>query len=342
MSLRVGVVGLGAMGLRHVRAARSNERFEIAGGSDTRSDPEAALLEIAPGARFTRELDELLAMDLDVLVIATTAPSHFAIFERAARAGVRRMLVEKPLAISLAQADAMRVAADRDGIRVAVNISRRYAPVYRELAKRVLADDLIGTPASFSAILGASGLACNGTHVLDLGTMLLGRAPIEVAGRLTRLGLPNPRGPQFDDPGAFGWVLLEDGRRITVDLGDDFGVQAKYQLVGRYGRVVIDEIGRDLRVEARDAAGRTQPLSRIGMPLIPGDLRFDPPLDPVDLARRALEDVAGEGPIACDLSRAIVALELVVGFHLSDERGGAPVRFDQIGRLAEGREFQFT
>jgi predicted dehydrogenase len=69
-----------------------------------------------PGARFTADLDEVLADDsLDAVALATPVPTHAALAQRVLAAG-KHCFVEKPLAQSVADAEAA-VAAARDAGR---------------------------------------------------------------------------------------------------------------------------------------------------------------------------------------------------------------------------------
>jgi predicted dehydrogenase len=329
------------MGLRHVLAVQRCEGVELLGGCDLRAETASALRERADDARFFDDFEAMLGDAPEIVVIATNAPSHRRLFEQALDAGVRRFVIEKPVTASIDDALAIRDLAARADARVVVNISRRYSPLYNHLRHR-LSDDVVGEPASFHAVLGASGLGCNGTHLLDLGVFLLDAEPELVVGFLDDRGLPNPRGEAFHDPGAFGVVRCEGGTRVMLDMGEDFGVQGKYQLFGRYGRLIIDEINRKLDVEARDEAGRQSALSRVGTPLHRTDDAFDPPLDVVAMASRAIADAAGDGEVICGMETALTALRMVVAFHLSDEAGNVPVRIADVDELAADRAFKFT
>lgn len=338
--MNVSVIGLGPMGLRHARAVLQSEHLRLLGGCDRRPETAEGLAAIDPDAAFHASLDEMLAARPDIVVIATNADSHADLFEACVQAGVRRFVIEKPVCVSLADARRIRELAEATGSRVVVNISRRYADLYETMRTRHA--EAIGGIRSFHATLGASGLGCNGTHLLDLGLMLLGGEPATVTAWLDDGSLPNPRGPQFSDPGGVGIVRWADGRRIVLDMGDDLGVQGKYQCFGPWGRIVIDEIRRELDVQARDAQGREAALSRVGTPLHDADAAFEPALDVVDMARRAIEDAAGDAPIVCGMAEATAALALVIGFHLSSEAGGTPIAWGDIEHRAGDRAWSFT
>ncbi len=67
-----------------------------------------------PGTRLTADLADVLADDrVEAVVVATDAPSHFAIADASLRAG-KDVFVEKPLALSSRDADAMVALAEQE------------------------------------------------------------------------------------------------------------------------------------------------------------------------------------------------------------------------------------
>ena len=100
---RAAIVGAGLMGGWHARyAARAG--VEIAAIVDTRQDAAAALGRRFPDARLFRELPDCLgSCPLDVVHVCTAWDSHAALTEAALQAG-KHVLVEKPAAVALAEA----------------------------------------------------------------------------------------------------------------------------------------------------------------------------------------------------------------------------------------------
>lgn len=289
------------------------------------------------------DLQEALKDPPDGVVVATNGPSHAAVAIAVMEAGVRRILVEKPLCTSLDDARHLEDTARRTGTRLIVNVSRRYSEDYRRLVEWATADDgPLGPIVAFQATLGASGLACNGTHVLDLGMQFLGAPPARVWGSVRDVGLPNPRGGSFHDPG--GWAVLEtgDGRRLEVEMSDDFGHHGGFRVVGRWGRMDIDEIGSVVGAVTRDPDGRAQPLSRIGAPLV----TIEPPvkrleIDVVAWSAEAQKDLFGDDAPGADVGLGRDLLHAIVAIHMSSETERA-VGWDEVPVWAEGKEFRFT
>ena len=113
--LRVGVVGLGYWGPNLARNLQEIEQAELAWLCDLRPDVLEKLGRRYPGARTTMLYDEMLADDtLDAVVVATHVSSHFALAGAALEAG-KHVFVEKPLAASSAECEALMAAADAGG-----------------------------------------------------------------------------------------------------------------------------------------------------------------------------------------------------------------------------------
>ena len=126
-----------------------------------------------------------------------------------------------------------------------------------------------------------------------------------------------------------------------VDASEDTGMQYLFTLVGEYGRVVIDELNNRWTIQARTPQTRPLPFTRYGADTEP--VLFDPSedYDLVTLTRRAIDELAGEGPISCTCADGRRSLELVVAFHESDAMGHIPVALPLDGP-ALGREVRIA
>jgi predicted dehydrogenase len=115
--IRVGVVGLGYWGPNLARNIDAMEGAELTWCCDGRAEVRERLSAVHRNARFTGDLDELLADDdLDAVVVATPVPTHADLAVRVLQAG-KHCFVEKPLALSVADAE-RAVAASREAERV--------------------------------------------------------------------------------------------------------------------------------------------------------------------------------------------------------------------------------
>ena len=110
--LRIGVAGLGRAFSLMLPTFLADERVELAGACDPRASACAQFAADFAAPTFG-SIDELAAMpDLDAIYIASPHQFHAAHTRIAARHG-KHVLVEKPMALSLAECDAM-IDACRD------------------------------------------------------------------------------------------------------------------------------------------------------------------------------------------------------------------------------------
>jgi predicted dehydrogenase len=108
MALRIGVIGTGALGRHHVRILSSLPGAELIGIVD-RSPAAAEAMAAEHGARIFPDVDAL-AGEIEAAVVAVPTVDHAAVGEALLRRGIH-LLVEKPIASSLAEADRLVEAA---------------------------------------------------------------------------------------------------------------------------------------------------------------------------------------------------------------------------------------
>ncbi len=112
--MRVGVLGCGYWGSKHVRVLSMNPTVEHVVIVDPRRERREDLLRAFPGASAVASLDEALPR-VDALVVATPAATHAELALRAIAAG-KHVLVEKPLATSVRDGRRMVQAASAAGV----------------------------------------------------------------------------------------------------------------------------------------------------------------------------------------------------------------------------------
>jgi predicted dehydrogenase len=183
--VRVGVIGAGGWGINHVRVLATEPACRALVVHDADPARAATVHEVAPHARLAATLDELLGA-VDAVVIATPAASHVELALRALDAGLH-VLIEKPLALAVAEGRRVEAAA-RAAARVAmVGHLMVFHPVVRRLRELVRGGSL-GAPYYLQATrvnLGRlrtdeTALWCFGPHDLSMFDYILNEQPIEV------------------------------------------------------------------------------------------------------------------------------------------------------------------
>jgi predicted dehydrogenase len=227
--VRVAVIGAGLIAQRaHLPAYAAAPEAELAAiVSGHRATAEAAAAQFG-NPRVLDSWEEAVAdPDIDAVDICTPNALHAAIAIAAARAG-KHVLVEKPMATSLAEADAMVAAARDAGVLLAVAHNLRFVPIYAAM-QQLLAEGAIGRIFSARGMFmhagpdefwgatsdwfwdqsqaGGGSLLDMGIHMIDLLRWMVGQPVVEVTAMTARVLKPT-----FADDNAM--VLM----RFTGDI----------------------------------------------------------------------------------------------------------------------------
>jgi len=323
--MRAAVIGLGRHGMRHLQAYQRLENVEIVAVCDVRPENVAAALAELPGARGYDDWRQLLSNERpDVISVVTNGPTHAPITIAATENGVGHILCEKPFATSVADGLRMIAACKNHRTRLAVCHGRRWVSSYQQL-RDLIAGGLIGNICHFWFTCGGGLFAGNGTHFMDLARMLSGGNPVLVTATVDNTGTPNPRGAEFQDPGAVAVYRFNNGMRMVIDMFEDLGVPPRIEIVGSIGRILIDEVEGRWEIVARAGDDREKPVGQYWLPLVREPFETVP-LDMVEILVSGLEELLGGGPISCTGVDGLTTLEMVIGAHVSSLNGGVPIR----------------
>ena len=255
--IRVGVVGLGAFGRHHARHYAANEGAVLIALAD-RDASRAAAAAVQYQATATTEPAELIGK-VDAVSIATPASGHAALAAQFLAAGVH-VLVEKPLATTVAEAEDLVERAAAAGVVLQVGHIERFSPAVREIRRRVTQPRRITTlrrapwserTADVDVVLDM--MIHDIDHVLSLAA-----APIAT---LSASGMA-VRGALSDE--AEAWLTFENGAVATLSAS---------RVADRIERklTVVDEthvLAADLAASALAVADRrgTTPAEVVGFP----------------------------------------------------------------------------
>jgi predicted dehydrogenase len=123
MTVRIGVIGTGALGHHHARILRGVEGARMAGFYEANAERAAKVAGELGITAFGSEQELLDAVDAVTIVVPT--PAHFAVASQALEAG-KHVLVEKPIATTLDEADRMLEIAERKGVLVQTGHVERF------------------------------------------------------------------------------------------------------------------------------------------------------------------------------------------------------------------------
>ncbi len=265
MTKSFGVIGLGRMGYRTVLAGRA-AGLELSKVLDSSDAPWGVTQDASLAMVLVNSLDAFLENPADIVAISTTADSHADLFRVVAEAGVKAVLVEKPIACSVADGLDMVRIAEENGIHAIVNHNHRCWSVLRTI-RAFDGSPEFGKLRSFVITQGAGGLGNLGTHYFDLANWMFSDAPQYVAAVGTEPEAPNPRGEQFKDVGGAVLVGYSGRRRLMLEIGDDVGVIGGYEFRFEYGRVLMPFTSTAPKVYVRKPDGKDLPKHFYGSDL---------------------------------------------------------------------------
>ncbi len=148
--ITVAILGGGFMGQTHANGfAALGERVRVKTVCSRTAERGRRVAETV-GAAFTTDLEATLAdSEIDAVDVCLPTQLHREVAERAFATG-KDVFLEKPIALSLEDADAILRAAEASGRELAVGLVLRFFPEYVEIQRRVAAGEL-GRPREASA-----------------------------------------------------------------------------------------------------------------------------------------------------------------------------------------------
>lgn len=246
----LAIIGSGRIGALRARLAAGHPAVHFIAVSD--QDPARARdLAQKAGAQFhSGDNDEVIARpEVNAVIISTSEGEHVAPLLKAIELG-KPVLVEKPLALTLADADRVIQAIEKHGGNVHVGYSRRYKDRYLIAKEQIVqgrVGRLVGGAArvfnSRSQALAMLGRNPHATPVVDALTyyvdlmswLLEGKRLAEVYAR-GQMGVLKEAGHEVEDV-SYAILTYADG--TVVNLGVSYALPAKYPALGHAARVEV-------------------------------------------------------------------------------------------------------
>ena len=258
--LGMGVLGVGTMGKRHAENIRrlipEARLIAVADADLSRARQVAAELEVEHAYGSAEELIE--RKDIQAVAIVTPAKFHGAAIKACARAG-KDIFCEKPLTLTVEEADEVLSVTSKAGVRLQPGHVRRYDPAHVRAKKRIEAGE-IGDPVLFKSLgrdpepppvsymaSGVNGMFFqdSGVHEFDLGRWFMND---EVA-ELHAYGgvLVFPQAAQFNDiDTALVNMKFSRGTLGAVEnyMQAVYGYDIRTEIVGSKGSIMLGYLQR--------------------------------------------------------------------------------------------------
>ena len=331
--LRIGLVGAGRIGAMHA----GNLAHRVVGADlVTIADPvpgAADRLAGDLGAAGTTDVAALLADPaVDAVVITASASAHTELVMAAAQAG-KAVFCEKPMALTLEEADRAIDAARSAGVPLQVGFNRRFAADFRAAHEVVVAGG-IGTPQLLRSLTRDPGLADPGavkpwtifreTLIHDFDALCWlnpGAEPVEVYAAADALVAPDFKAGGLLDT-AVVMVRFDNGAIATADASFSaaYGYDVRGEVFGSAGMVTAGE-QRRTAAAVYTAAGLAQETVRRDVDLFADAY--------VAELQSFVDHVRGATPVEVTGEDARAALRIALAAIASVEEG-RPVRVEEV------------
>lgn len=278
--VRLGVIGSGWIGAFHAQSIA----LRVPGATLVAiADPQPGAAEkVAEPLNVTRtygDVNDLLADDdIDGVIISSPAFTHTNLVVAAAEAG-KAVFVEKPMALTLADADRAIAAADAAGVVLQVGFNRRFATDFAHAHDLVRAGQ-VGTPQLLRSLTRDPGLANPAavkpwtifyeTLIHDFDTLNwfnAGANPIEVFAMADALVAP-----EFKDSGLLDTAVVTiryDNGALAVaeaNFSAAYGYDIRGEIFGSNGMVSVGDVRTD-SVRRFGPAGEESQTTRLNIDL---------------------------------------------------------------------------
>lgn len=290
MSIKLGIIGAGAIGRAHLQAAK-NAGVEVTCVADVAGDSARAAAASFGIARSTDKPAELLASpDVDAVVICVPNKFHAPLSIDAMKAG-KDVLVEKPMAMSAAECRRMIDAAAKNKRILQVAFRQRFTSVARTARQFIEAGRLgqiyhaktnyyrrrgvpgLGGWFTTKSLSGGGPLIDLGVHIIDLALYLMNSPrPLRVSGKVYAkfgcrmkdylyegmwAGPPRLEGVCDVEDSAHALVRLEGGTTLEINAtwAGNFPENSVQNLIGFFGDkggMAFQLGGKELRIATED------------------------------------------------------------------------------------------
>lgn len=239
-ALRIGVVGAGHFGRFH--ALKLAKFGLLAGISD--AQPERAATVANECGVAVLDAPALIAL-CDAVIVATPTAYHFTVAEEVLRAG-RHVFIEKPIAATLAQADALIALAEPQGLVLQVGHIERYSAAILTLRREMGAFAPRALEATRVAPFRPRSLDISVVldlmiHDIDLVLSLVDSplAGVRAVGGRVASGLPDY---------VVAQLLFENGAQAQITASRvAVAMERRLRLLGEQGEIRVDFLARELR-----------------------------------------------------------------------------------------------
>jgi predicted dehydrogenase len=271
---------------------------------------------IFPGVPvYTDSIEMLEKIKPDIVSIATLPASHSKLIRQAAKSGCRLIFCEKPISLSITEAEKAIKYCQKQGSILLINHHRHFDPLVNKWKKKI-DRGLIGSIYQGSAYYH-NGFFNYMTHMFDLMRMLLGEID-SVCGWYNKI-----TSSEKNDLNIDGWIKFKKGTLISLhSLTKDYGF-FDLDLFGEEGRITFKAFG-STKIEYKKKIKNKfySGYYDLAEPQKEGGLR-----SPIQIAiNYAVSILEGKAKPVSTGDDALAILKILLAFRKSADLGGKKVK----------------
>ncbi|TMH64538.1 MAG: Gfo/Idh/MocA family oxidoreductase [Betaproteobacteria bacterium] len=334
----VGVIGTGWCGGIRAETLAKHALVKSLHLAETRAERLEELKSKLRPASATADYRELLKnRDIEAVYISSTPEAtHYPIARDALAAG-KHVFLEKPIAMTLAEADELIATAKSKNLKFTIGYSQRFNPKYAYVRK-CIRDATIGKPVTalvsrhITRMLGTkisgrsklSPAAMEATHDLDFVFWCLEPAkPVRVYSQQNYGAMRELSGGDVPDQ---QWLMVTMDNGMSVVVGGGWSLPLGYpnfsttwiEMIGTEGAVMVDDSHKDVVVNTV-AKGMQLPMSTMPGEFV--DHTYAGPMAPETV--HFLEAVVHDREVMVKPEHARMVMEVYMAADLSAERNEA-------------------
>lgn len=332
---RAAVIGLGRMGSTfddemkqggsiflpycHAPSYFESPQTDLVAGADPHDEQRQIFAErwgLNEDQMFADYREMLAEVRPDIVSVCTTARHRAQIVQDCARAGVRAIWAEKPIALTLAEADQMLAVCRETNTALAINCARRWNPFFAETRRMIEAGEL----GDILQVTGYAqcGLSHNGSHLIDTIRYLAGGEVEWVFGEIESDEAAQGEG----DPQGNGYLAFDNGVRSFIRATPCGIASWEFDVIGSKGRVrsLNNALEWDCSERIEDPASGRNLLAKTPLAW---------PTRMQGMGQTIIEDLVNAietgDPPRCSGDDGLKALEIALALRESHRRGGHKV-----------------
>lgn len=333
--IELGVVGAGWCGGIRIEAAARNPQVAAIHIAETRGERLQEMKDRYAPATATDTYQEIIENGniSSVIISATPEDTHYPMAKAALQAG-KHVFLEKPIAITLAEADELVALSKENGVKFTIGYSQRFNYKYAYIRESLL-NGTLGDPVSalvsrhitrglgnkISGRTKLSPAAMEATHDLDFVLWCLEPAkPVKVYAQNVYRYM---KGKGVDAPDCT-WIIVTMDNGISFTIGAGWILPLGYpnyssttlEMVGTKGALMVDDSHKDVVLNTEDN-GIQFPMSSM-----PGEFvghAYAGPMAPE--TDHFIDACARNKPVLVTADQARQVMEVYIAADLSAERG---------------------